>query len=800
MEQSLDIRRAAVLGAGVMGSGLAALLAGAGIPVLLLDLPADKLLPEEAAAGLALNDPRVRNRAAAMGLRRALAASPPAFYVASDVGRITLGNLADDLPRLKDADWIVEAVVERLDVKRELFARLAPHLHPRAVLSSNTSGLPAAALSEALPPELRSRFLITHFFNPPRHMHLLELVAGPETEPALLASFTRFAERRLGKGCVRAKDTPDFIANRLGTFAFMDLLGVLVRNEAGVAELDMLSGELIGRARSATFRTADLVGLDTLLHVTRHLHEALPNDPQREVFKPPELLEQMVKRGALGSKAGAGFYRRMQDGAIHVLNPKTGDYAPPPPLDPASLGPSARLPDVGERIRKLIEEGGRPGRLLWNHFSAVLAYAAACVPEISDDLASVDRAMRWGYGWELGPFELLDALGPRAFAARLQSEGRAVPPLLAALIASGAERFHGGAPFARTIFSPASSAPQPLPPRAGVLDLAELRAAGRVVEANAEASLLDLGDEVLGVQFHSRMNVLGEGTGQMLRRALELLPQWRGLVVGGQSETFSAGANLGLVLALAEGGKLDQLGQLVAFFQQVNQGLRFAPRPVVVAPRGLTLGGGCEITLHAAQVVAAADSYIGLVEVGAGLIPAAGGCKELLRRLDEAIPPDLNADRLPLVERLVRTVGTARVSSSAAEARDLGFLRESDRIVMNRDLHLQAAKQAVLDLDRDGWRVPQPREDLRAPGEPVLAALGVGLWNLQQAGQASAHDVKVSGQLARVLCGGAVSAGARVGEQHLLDLEREAFLSLAGEPATQARMRSLLTTGKPLRN
>jgi 3-hydroxyacyl-CoA dehydrogenase len=716
------------------------------------------------------------------------------------VARITVGNLADDLPRLQEADWIVEAVVERLDVKRELFARLAPHLHPRAVLSSNTSGLSAEVLAQALPPGLRPRFLITHFFNPPRHMHLLELVAAPDTDPTLVAAFARFAELRLGKGCVRAKDTPDFIANRLGTFAFMDLLAVLVRNEAGVAELDMLSGELIGRARSATFRTADLVGLDTLLAVTRHLHEALVNDPQRAVFKPPELLEQMVKRGALGAKAGAGFYRRMPNGAILALNPTTGDYAPPPPLDPASLGASARLPDVGERIRKLIEEGGRPGRLLWSHFSSVLCYAAACVPEIADDLPSVDRAMRWGYGWELGPFELLDALGPAAFAKRLQSENRAVPPLLAALLASGAQRFYGGAPGARTVFAPASSASVPLPPRPGVLDLAELRAAGRVVESNAEASLLDLGDEVLGVQFHSRLNVLGEGTGQMLRRALELLPQWKGLVVGGQSEAFSAGANLGIVLALIEAGKLDQLGQMVAFLQQVNQGLRFAPRPVVVAPRGLALGGGCEITLHAGLVVAAAESYIGLVEVGAGLIPAAGGCKELLRRLDESIPADLAVDRLPLVERLVRTVGTARVSSSAAEARILGFLRESDRIVMNRDLHLAAAKQAVLDLHRDGWTAPQPREDLRAPGEGVLAALGVGLWNFKEAGQASAHDVKVSGQLARVLCGGAVTAGARISEQHVLDLEREAFLSLAGEPATQARIKSLLTTGKPLRN
>jgi 3-hydroxyacyl-CoA dehydrogenase len=800
MTGTLHIRRAAVLGAGVMGGGLAALLAGAGIPVLLLDRPPDTLLPEEQAAGFTLQTARVRNRLALQGLQSALRASPPAFFTPAHAGRVAVGNLVDDLPRLREVDWVLEAVVERLDVKRELFARVAPHLGAQALLTSNTSGLSAAALSDALPEPLRRRFCITHFFNPPRHMQLLELVAGPATDPALLAEFAAFAELSLGKGCVRAKDTPDFIANRIGTFAFMHLLGVLARNEAGVAELDMLTGELLGRPRSATFRTADLVGLDTLLHVARHLHEALPHDPARASFQPPPLLEKLVERGSLGAKSGAGFYRKQTDGAIHVLDPRTLDYVPPPPLDPASLGPSARLPATAERVRRLVEEGGRPGRLLWDHLAAALSYAAACVPEVSDEPADVDRALRWGFGWELGPFELLDALGPAAFAERLRAEGRAVPPLLERVLESGGGSFHAGAPGARTAFAPAAGRQVPLAPRPGVLDPSEVRASGGVVESNAEASLLDLGEGVLGVQFHTRLNVLGEGSGQALRRALELLPGWRGLVVGGGAEHFSAGANLALVQGLAESGRFEQLAQLVAFFQQVNQGLRFAPRPVVVAARGLTLGGGCEILLHGARVVAAAESYVGLPEVAAGLVPAAGGCKELVRRVDEALPADVASDRLPLLERVLRTVGTARVSGSAFEARELGFLRESDAIVMHRDRHLMAARQAVLDLARDGWRPPLPREDIRVVGADGLAALRVGLWNLGQAGQATAHDVKVALRLAGVLCGGAAGPGARASEQQLLDLEREAFVSLAGEPATQARIKALLATGKPLRN
>ena len=811
MGDRLTIRAAAVLGAGTMGAGIAALLAGVGIPVLLLDRVPDEPTPEERARGLDARSPAVRNRFAAEGVRRALTGNPPAFLAPRTAANIAIGNFEDDLPKLARVDWVVEAVVEDLAVKRDLFAKAAPHLPAHAVASSNTSGLSAARLSEALPEALRPRFLITHFFNPPRFLRLLELVPGPATDPGVLSGFARFAEDALGKGVVVAKDTPDFIANRIGTFAFLQVCGVLARNEAGPSELDMLTGELIGRARSATFRTADLVGLDTLLYVTRHLHEALAHDPRREAFRPPEFLARLVAEKRLGAKTGAGFYRKAeQDGrsVILELDPRTLQYRAPPPLDPRTLGPSAALPDVGARVAALIAEGGRPGRILEEHMLEVLSYAASCVPEIGEDLAAIDRALRWGFGWQLGPFQWWDALGVAALAGKLERTGREVPALVAGLLASGGTSFYRSGPPAgagelpaREVYSPVARAHRPLPPRPRVLELGPLREAGRVRESNAEASLFDLGDGVLLVEFHSRMNVLGEGTGALLARALELAQaEARGLVVGSEGEAFSAGANLRVVMGLVEAGRFEDLDRLVRQFQQLNQALRLSPRPVVVAPRGLTLGGGCEILLHAARVVAAMESYIGLVEVGAGLIPAAGGCKELVRRLDESLPADVALDRYPLVERLMRIVGMARVAGSALEARELGFLAPTDRIVMNLDQLLAAARDAVIELDAAGWRPPQPRADILVAGRAGLAALEVGLFNLREARQMSDHDRLVGRRLAHVLCGGDVDPGTRVSEARLLDLEREAFLSLLGERKTQERIVALLKTGKPLRN
>lgn len=810
MSARLQIRRAAVIGAGVMGAAIAAHLANAGVRVLLLDVPPKELLPDEQRAGARLDSREVRNRLARQGLRRVAASNPPAFFTLETAAQVAIGNIEDDWARLADVDWVIEAVIEDPAIKASLFKRLDTTLPPTALLSSNTSGLRAADLAQALSPARRARFLITHFFNPPRYLHLLELVGCPQTDPELLAAFATWAELHLGKGCVVAKDTPNFIANRIGTFAFMDALAALIERRASVAEIDALTGELIGRPKSATFRTADLVGLDTLQHVAGHLHAALRDDPARGRFEPPELLRKLIESGRLGAKTGAGFYKKSKDG-IAMLDPATLDYVPQPALDPRALGAAAAIPDPAARVAALLAPGSPAAGFLWPHLSSVICYAAACVPEISDDLPAVDRAMRWGFGWAAGPFELWDALGVPSTVERLRAEGRAVPPLVAALLASGAQSFYRrernpqgerGERSGTAVFNPVTRTFAPRPSRPRVLDADALLAAGGPLEGNAEASLLDLGQDVLGLMLHARMNVIGEGVGALLERALERLAggDWKGLVIGGRGDNLTAGANLKLILGLIEGGRWDDLAALIARFQNVNQALHFSHRPVVVACRGLALGGGCELGLHAARVVAAAESYIGLVEVGAGVIPAGGGCKELVRRLDESLPADFEGDLLPFVQRLFMTVGKALVSGSAEHARNLGFLSARDPLVMNADHLWHAARQTVLDLDRDGWMPPWPRRDLRVMGEAGLAAMEVGLWNLAEGRAISAHDVLVGRKLATALCGGAVGYGVRVSEQHLLDLEREGFVSLCGERKTQERIQSLLKTGKALRN
>lgn len=764
------IHSAAVLGAGAMGAQIAAHAANAGLSVLLLDLD----------AGTARD-----------GLRRARGLKPDPFFTPETARRIATGGFDADLPRIGGCDWIVEAVVERLDVKQELLARVEPHRAEHAVVSSNTSGIPIGSLAAGRGAAFRRRWLGTHFFNPPRYLPLLEIVPAADTDPAVVDAMVRFGERALGKGVVVAKDTPNFIGNRIGMFGVLRVLEQLAGGAHTIEEIDAMTGPAAGRPRSATFRTLDLAGLDVLAHVAANLAERLEDAEERASFALPPLVAGMVERGWLGSKAGGGFYRRRETGGgseILTLDPRTMDYRPRRPPRLPELDAAAAADDPAERIRTLFEGRGRVGEFLRATLAPTLVYAAEVAPAIAHSIDDVDRAMRWGFGWELGPFELWDAIGVDAV---LRAAGRPDPPALvrelrrSAPAPAGAVRFRQGA----------------VPPRAPDLQLLRRAKEERPsVRRNAGASLVDLGDGVLGLEFHSKMNAIGGDTVAMMQAGVEEAARnFEALVVGNDAPAFSAGANLMLLLLAAREEDWDEIDLLVRTFQGAVLGLRYAAVPVVAAPAGPALGGGCEIVLHADRVQAAAETYLGQVEVGAGLIPAGCGTKELLARF-MARAPDGAADPLPYVRQAFELVGLGKVSTSAADARRLGLLRDADAVTMNRERLLADAKAAALDAARAGYQPPAPRDDVPVGGAGVRAALDLGVHLAWRAGRISDYDAHLGRTLARVLAGGDLPHAAAVPEQRLLDLEREAFLSLCGEPRTQERIAHLLRTGKPLRN
>ncbi|HSG48695.1 MAG TPA: 3-hydroxyacyl-CoA dehydrogenase/enoyl-CoA hydratase family protein [Longimicrobiales bacterium] len=793
-----SVGKAAVLGAGVMGAAIAAHLANVGIPTLLLDMPAK---PDGS------GQTPDRNALVKAGLERARKSKPASFSSPGREALVEVGNFEDDLEKLGECDWVVEAVVENLEIKRSLYQRVAPHMPPHGLITSNTSGLSAAALSEALPEALRPRFLVTHFFNPPRYLKLLELVRGPDTHDAVVSFFEEFGDRTLGKGIVHAKDTPNFIANRVGCFGIFHALQMMLDEGYTVAEVDKLMGRAVGRPNSATLRTTDLVGLDTLAHVADNLYQRLEQDPHRDLFRIPDFMARLIAQGHLGEKTGAGFYKKVRgdDGKseILMLDPDTLEYLPQPRVSFPSLEMARNVPDLRERIHGLVRASDRGGAFLWTSFSATARYAAACIPEIADDVVNVDRAMRWGFGWELGPFELWDAMGFRWACERMEAEGHDLPPLARELYADGADGFYRRRDGTHSFFAGGGEF-APVPTRSGHLVLADLKAGGGVILESPDASLVDLGDGVACLEFHTKMNTVGPGLIDMVERSLdEVEARWRGLVVGNDAPQFSAGANLLLILNELDDDNPEDVEWLLERFQKANQRLRLSSRPVVAAPHGLTLGGGCEVVLGADAVVASLEAYLGLVEVGAGLIPAGGGCKELVRRADEAALPGragTGTDLFTHIRRIFETVGMGKVATSAHEAQDMGFLRRTDEVVANRDRLLHQAKTRVLSMDAAGYRPPVPRTDIRVVGDAGLAALRVGLDQMERAGFITAHDKVVGDALAWVLCGGDVSPSARVSEEYLLELEKEAFMRLCGEVKTLERMEHLLKTGKPLRN
>lgn len=793
------IRRAAVLGSGVMGGALAAHLANAGLPVLLLDIVPPDGTDVDADPGSA----RYRNALAERGLELARKARPAAFFTPALPRLVTVGNFEDDLAALSEVDWVLEAVVERLDIKRSLYERVAPHLDDDAVVTSNTSGLSVAEMAAALPESLRPRFFGTHFFNPPRYLHLLELVPHDGTDRALLDDFARFGEDTLGKGVVIARDTPNFIANRIGGFTVLSAVRAMTDGDYTIEEVDALTGTLLGRPKSATFRTLDLVGLDTFVHASDTVFERASDDPWRDYFKAPDLVARMLDKGLLGEKSGGGFYRKTRaDGKTVILTLDTGtlEYRERQRPAFAELEAAKTVGDTGERVAAVVGGKGRAAQFVWRTLSETLVYAAERLDEIAGDVAGVDRAMRWGFGWELGPFELWDAIGVETVAGRLRGEDRAVPPVVEAVLATPHSRFYQRADD-HTVSRYTAGGYRALEPPPRQIDLDALKAAGGVVAKNAGASLVDLGDGVLCLEFHSKMNAIGEDIIGMIHRAVRTVEaDFDALVIGNQGKNFSVGANLMLLLLEAQDGNWEDIDLMVRSFQKATMALKYCRRPVVAAPFGMTLGGGCEVVLGAGHACADAETYIGQVEVGVGLIPSGGGCKELLLRHLAGMPDIPGVDVFPYTRAAFEAIGMARVSTSAMEAFDMRILRDGDAVVMNRDQLIYSAKAAAIGLAARGYRRPDPIVEIPVAGEAGIAAIRTQLYNMKEGGFISEYDATLGAQLARVLCGGDVPAGTVVTEQYLLDLEREVFLRLCGRRETQERMQHMLKKGKPLRN
>lgn len=775
------LQTAAVLGAGVMGARIAAHLANAGLQVDLLDLAGKDGQPGAAEAGL----------------KAARESRPAAFYVPENARRIRPGSFDADLGRIAAADWVIEAVVEDLAIKRRLLVEAAAYLRPDAALTTNTSGLPIAAVGAELPPEVQRRWFGTHFFNPPRYMRLLEVIPGPGTAAAAMDRVLDFADRRLGKGVVRAKDTPNFIANRIGTFALMRTLQLMAEMELTTEQVDALTGPVLGWPKSATFRTADLVGLDLLAKVVANAYDNLPNDEARAIFQLPEYLREMIRRGWLGDKSGQGFYRKGERSAggereILTLDLARMEYRPRQKARFAALELAKTRDDLPGRLKELLASRDVAGQFLWRLLSSVWLYAARRIPEIADGPEPIDRAMQWGFNWQLGPFALWEAAGFEAVAERMERDGEALPPWAADRRAAAAAGR-----------SQAAAGSEP----AGVLRLEVIRRAGGVVEQNAGASVLDLGDGVGGIEFHAKMNAIGEDILRLTTRALTARDSpFEAWVIGNEGENFSVGANLMLLLLAIQEDDWDEVDLAVRAFQGMTQAIRFSPRPVVAAPFQLALGGGCEVMLHAARVTAAAETYCGLVELGVGLIPAGGGTTAMARRAILAAEGwgggGKTAESLPrqaAIQNVFTTVGMANVATSGEEARQLGFLRQGDIIVPNRDRLLATAKAEARRLADEGYAPPAAAR-VPAPGPNVRATLEMGAYLMRQADYITVYEQHLAAKLAAVLCGGGAPAGMELPEERWLELERETFLSLCGEAKTQERMRYTLQTGKPLRN
>jgi 3-hydroxyacyl-CoA dehydrogenase len=811
------INKVAVLGAGTMGARIAAHFANAGVPTYLLDI-----VPPELAAGAGA---AARNKIAAAGLEGAKKSKPAAFMDSSLARLVTVGNFEDDLKKLAEVDWIIEAVVENLDLKRALLRKVEAIRKPGTIVTTNTSGLPVGKIAEGFSDDFRRSWFGTHFFNPPRYMRLLEIIPTPEADQAAIDAVSQFCDVRLGKGVVIAKDTPNFIANRIGTFSVLNVMRLMQEMDFSIEDIDALTGQAVGWPKSATFRTIDLVGLDILGHVVGNMMANVHDE--RSDLRLPDFFTQMIQRKWLGDKTKGGFYKKSKGAGKEEerlgLDWKTLEYRARQKPKFAALDMAKNIEDTGARLRTLLglegspQKGDKAGAFLWASLSDLWTYSANRIPEISDSIVEIDRAMRLGFNWELGPFELWDAAGVEATGARMKKEGKPVAANVEKLLAAGQKSWYGDdlkSASGRTYFDLATGSLRPVQVPAGVWSVTVAKKSNGVVKKNSGASLIDLGDGVGCIEFHSKMNSLGADIVGLILQTLK--PGGPGdnfdaFVITNDAANFSVGANLMLLLMSVQEDEWDDVDIAIRQFQGMTQAIKFSPKPVVSAPFGLCLGGGTEISLHATARQPHAELYTGLVEVGVGLLPGGGGCKEmLLRAVDGAMAArggkgsgEALAGSIEMLEAMKRafeTIATGKVATSAHEARGMGLLSESDRITMNRERVLSDAKARALELARAGYEPPVPRTDIPAPGESLLATLKMGVHMMRQGEFVTEYEVKLGSKIAEVLCGGTVTPGTPVSEQYILDLEREGFKSLCGEKKTQERIQYTLKTGKTLRN
>lgn len=792
------IKKVAVLGSGIMGSGIACHFANIGLEVLLLDIAPNELTPQEQKTGASLESKAVRNRIVNQNLAAALKSSPSPIYDKKFANRISTGNFTDDLSKIKDVDWIIEVVVERLDIKKSVYEQVEKHRKPGTLVTSNTSGIPIHFMSEGRSEDFQKHFCGTHFFNPVRYLPLFEIIPGPQTSTEVLNFLNNYGEKFLGKTSVVAKDTPAFIGNRIGVFGIVSLFHLVNELKLTIEEVDKLTGPVIGRPKSATFRTADVVGLDTLVHVANGVQQNCPEDEANDLFKLPEFINKMMENKWLGSKTKQGFYKK-EGKEILSLDLQTLNYRPQQKASFATLDKTKTVENVIDRFSILVEGSDKAGEFYRKSFAALFAYVSKRIPEITDDFYKIDRAMKAGFGWEHGPFQIWDAIGVAKGIELIEKENKEVAPWVKEMLTNGSSSFYTVKDGADYFYNISSKSQEKIPGQDAFIILNNIRE-NKKVWGNKDTSLIDLGDGILNLEFHSKMNSIGAGVIQGINKAIDISEKdFQGLVIGNQGANFSVGANLAMIFMLAVEQEYDELNFAIKQFQDTMMRIRYSGIPVIAAPHGMTLGGGCELTMHSDKAVVAAETYIGLVEFGVGVIPGGGGSKEMALRASDTFRK--NDVELNVLQEKFLTIGMAKVATSAYEAFDTGVLLPTkDVVVVNKSRQIAEAKKHALLLAEAGYSQPAKRKDIKVLGKQALGMFLVGTDSMQAGKYISEHDRKIANKLAYVMAGGDLSEATLVSEQYLLDLEREAFLSLCTERKTLERIQYMLTKGKPLRN